>query len=48
MIKREDINPDIYPVEILPVGRYAASIKWSDNNCGSIYPYEYLEETFGK
>ena len=48
MIKREDIDPDVYPTEILPVGRYAASVKWSDNHCSSIYPYDYLEETFGK
>jgi Mrp family chromosome partitioning ATPase/DUF971 family protein len=47
MIKREDIDPDVYPTEILPVGRYAASVKWSDNHRSSIYPYDYLEETFG-
>ena len=47
LIKREDLDPDVYPTEILPVGRYAASVKWSDEHRSSIYPYEYLEERFG-
>lgn len=47
LVKREDLDPDVYPTEILPIGRYAASVKWSDEHRSSIYPYEYLEERFG-
>lgn len=43
----EEVDPDVYPTEILPIGRYAASVKWSDEHRSSIYPYEYLEERFG-
>ncbi len=46
LIPAEDVDPDIYPTEIKQVGRYAASVKWSDGNCASIYPYSYLEERF--
>jgi len=47
IVTREELDPDVYPTEILPVGRYAASVKWSDEHRSSIYPYEYLEERFG-
>lgn len=46
IVKREELNSDVYPTEILPVGRYAASVKWSDNHRSSIYPYDYLQEKF--
>jgi len=46
LIRREDIDPDIYPTEIKEVGRYAASVSWSDGHRSSIYPYDYLQDTF--
>jgi len=46
LVKAEDLDPDVYPESITPVGRYAASVKWSDGQCASIYPYDYLEEKF--
>lgn len=46
LVKKEDLDPEVYPTEILPVGRYAASVKWSDNHRSSIYPYDYLQEKF--
>ncbi len=48
LLKKEDLDPDVYPTEILPVGQYAASVKWSDDHRSSIYPYDYLEERFVK
>ncbi len=46
LVKPEDIDPDIYPTEIRPVGRYAAHVAWSDGHRSSIFPYEYLAQTF--
>ncbi|MGA0367988.1 MAG: P-loop NTPase [Kiritimatiellia bacterium] len=46
LIKKEDLDPEVYPTEILPVGRYAASVKWSDDHRSSIYPYDYLQKKF--
>lgn len=46
LIRREDIDPDIYPTQIKPVGNYAAAVEWSDGHKSSIYPYDYLQELF--
>jgi len=46
LVNVEDLDPDVYPTEIEPVGRYAAAVKWSDNHRSSIYPYDYLQERF--
>jgi len=46
LIRPEDIDPDIYPTAIQPVGNYAASVQWSDGHRSSIYPYDYLRELF--
>ena len=46
LLKREEVDPEVYPTEILPVGQYAASVKWSDEHRSSIYPYDYLQEKF--
>jgi Mrp family chromosome partitioning ATPase/DUF971 family protein len=47
LIRAEDIDPDVYPTEIQPIGRYASNVKWSDGHRSSIYPFDYLETTFG-
>jgi Mrp family chromosome partitioning ATPase/DUF971 family protein len=46
LVKPEDLDPEVYPESITPVGRYAANVKWSDGHRSSIYPYDYLEERF--
>jgi len=46
LIRREDIDPDIFPTNIKPVGNYAAHVEWSDGHRSSIYPYDYLIECF--
>lgn len=46
LVKREDLDPDVYPEEIQPVGRYAANVRWSDGHRSSIYPYDYLQQRF--
>lgn len=46
LVAREDLDPDVYPTEIQPIGRYAVHVKWSDGHRSSIYPYDYLIERF--
>jgi len=46
LIRPEDIDSDIYPTAIQPVGNYAASVHWSDGHRSSIYPYDYLQDLF--
>lgn len=46
LIRREDIDPDVYPTAIKPVGNYASAVEWSDGHTTSIYPHETLLEMF--
>lgn len=41
-LKKEDIPKDIQGLEVVPLGNYAVSIKWSDGHSSSIYPYSSL------
>ena len=36
------VDPDVYPLEIHYVGRYALQFHWSDRHSTGIYPFEYL------
>ncbi|MBI4545837.1 MAG: DUF971 domain-containing protein [Gemmatimonadetes bacterium] len=36
------VPPDVYPLEILYVGRYALRFEWSDFHSTGIYPFELL------
>lgn len=36
------IDPEVMPVSIHPVGRYALQFVWSDGHRTGIYPFEYL------
>lgn len=36
------VPPDVAPVSIQPVGRYAIQIDWSDGHRTGIYPFERL------
>ena len=35
-------DPDVKPLEILPVGRYAVTIRWSDGHATGIFSHEFL------
>jgi len=43
-LKREDIPETIKAEDVVPLGNYAVSIKWSDGHTSSIYPYKKLDE----
>ena len=38
----ESVPPDVYPLEIHYVGRYALQFMWSDHHSTGFYTYEYL------
>lgn len=41
-LKREDVKPDVRPLEVVPVGRYAIRIAWSDQHATGMYPFDSL------
>ena len=43
-VKRSDIKPDLKPMEVELVGRYAVQIRWSDGHKTGIYPFDFLYE----
>lgn len=43
-IQMEQIRPDIKPVRVEPVGRYAVQIDWNDGHRTGIYTYELLHQ----
>ncbi len=42
LIKKEEIDPEVYPVKIEEKGNYAVAVVWSDGHKSSIYPYKRL------
>jgi ATP-binding protein involved in chromosome partitioning len=44
LLKPEDVPPDVRPVRITRVGRYAVQFAWSDGHDSGIYSFEYLRE----
>lgn len=44
LLKEEEINPDIAPKEITPLGNYAVGIAWNDGHSSGIYPYQSIRE----
>lgn len=44
MLKPESISPNIRPVEINSVGRYACVISFSDGHNTGIYSFKYLRK----
>ena len=40
----EDIDPDVKPQEIRPLGNYALYIKWSDGHATGFFPYKLIRE----
>lgn len=41
-IKKEDMDPNVHPVEIVPYGNYAVAVRWSDGHNTSVYTFERL------
>lgn len=41
-LKKSNIKPDIKPMSVELVGRYAVQIQWSDGHKAGIYPFELL------
>ena len=42
LIKREEVDPQVYPTKIEDKGNYAVAVVWSDGHRSSIYPYKRL------
>jgi ATP-binding protein involved in chromosome partitioning len=42
LLDEAGVPPDVRPVRLAPVGRYALSFEWSDGHGSGIYTYEYL------
>lgn len=42
LLKPEQVPPDVKPVRIEPVGRYALHFAWSDGHTSGIYSFEHL------
>ncbi len=41
-LRRESIKPDIKPMKIEPVGRYAVQVNWSDGHSTGMYHFDTL------
>lgn len=41
-LRPENVDPDVHPLEISYVGRYALRFQWSDGHDTGIYPFEFL------
>ena len=42
LIKKTEIDPEVYPTRIEEKGNYAVAVVWSDGHRSSIYPYKRL------
>lgn len=42
LIRKEEIDPEVYPTRIEEKGNYAVAMVWSDGHRSSIYPYKRL------
>jgi DUF971 family protein len=42
LVKKEEIDPEVYPSKIEEKGNYAVAVVWSDGHRSSIYPYKRL------
>jgi DUF971 family protein len=42
ILRAEDVAPDVHPLAIRYVGRYALRFDWSDGHGTGIYPFEFL------
>tara|TARA_B100000315_G_scaffold29647_1_gene25181 strand:+ start:10208 stop:11521 length:1314 start_codon:yes stop_codon:yes gene_type:complete len=44
ILKKEDIPTNVKAEEVIPLGNYAISIKWSDGHNSGIYPYKGITD----
>ncbi|MFH0907532.1 MAG: P-loop NTPase [bacterium] len=44
LLQPEDVDDNVYPKSMHPMGNYAVAIAWSDGHGSSIYPYEVITE----
>lgn len=42
LVKKEEIDSEVFPTRIEEKGNYAVAIVWSDGHRSSIYPYKRL------
>ena len=42
LVKKEEIDPEVFPSKIEEKGNYAVAVVWSDGHKSSIYPYRLL------
>ena len=42
LIKKEEVDPEVFPSKIEEKGNYAVAVVWSDGHRSSIYPYKRL------
>ena len=47
LLKPETIARDVYPLSIVPIGRYALKFDWSDGHNTGIYTFEHLRGLCG-
>jgi DUF971 family protein len=43
-LRTENVAPDVVPLAIQYVGRYALKFEWSDGHGTGIYPFRYLRD----
>lgn len=43
-IQRSSVNPDVRPLSVEPVGRYALQFRWSDGHATGMYHFDRLLE----
>ena len=43
-LREASISPEVSPLAIDPVGRYALRFRWSDGHSTGIYTFEHLRE----
>ncbi len=45
LIQRASVRPDVRPLAVSPVGRYALQFNWSDGHQTGIYHYDRIYQT---
>ena len=48
VLRESTVPPDVRPLAIVPVGRYAIEIQWSDGHRTGIYTWELLYRLAGQ
>ena len=48
VLQESSIPQDVHPVAVVPVGRYAIQLRWSDGHSTGIYTWEKLFKLAGQ